>query len=432
MADIRAFRGLRYDLAKTGSLADLIAPPYDVIDEGLSQRLHAANDHNVIRLILNPTKPEDTDTDNRYTRASKTLRHWRESGALAEEAEPCVYAYFQEFTWEGVTYNRRGFMVRVRLEPFGEGKIYPHEETMPGPKADRLKLFHATGMNLSQIFGLYPDADNEVANSIEEAVRGKTPLEAVDHLGVTHRLWTVTDPETVSKIQGLMGPKPIFIADGHHRYETSCKHLEEREAAGKVTGPEDPSCFTLMMLVGMDDPGLKVMPTHRLVSGLPGITSAQLQDRLGEVFKIEAIGSGEEKARQACEAVESSDRQDMMAFGTTSDQEWFVATLKDPKAMDAAVSDHSEVWKSLGVSILHRLALGKCLEGMGTPSCTYVHLVDEVLESMAAKSCDLCCIVQPATVEHIRALASKFEKMPPKSTYFYPKLASGLVFNPIH
>lgn len=431
MADIRAFQAFHYDLGRVGALAEVIAPPYDVIDSALSDQLHAQSPYNVIRLILDPILPTDNEQNNRYTRTAALLKKWKAEGILVEENTPAVYVYYQTFDWEGRSYTRRGFMARVRLEPFGQGKIYPHEETLSGPKADRLKLFHATGMNLSQIFGLYPDEENSVAERLDQVVHGKTPLEAVDHLGVVHRMWTITDPEVVSSLQGLMGPKPLFIADGHHRYETSCKHLEERMAAGKVHGPDDPANFTLMMMVGMNDPGLRVMPTHRLVSGVGNLSADRLRVQLSGHFDVEVIGRGEEAGKKTWEKILASGRQDALGFNTTADDTWVLATLREPAAMEMIVHDHSDVWRSLGVSILHKLALEHCLSGEGKIECKYVHLTSEVLDAVRDKTCQLACLVQPATVDHIRELAGTFEKMPAKSTYFYPKLASGLVFNPI-
>lgn len=434
MADIRAFRATRYDLSRVGALADVIAPPYDVIDTPLSDQLHAKSPYNVIRLILDPILPSDNETNNRYSRSASLLKRWKSDGILTEERDPAIYVYYQTFDWEGRSFTRRGFMARTRLEPFGEGKIFPHEETLSGPKADRLKLFHSTGMNLSQIFGLYPDEENEVARVLDQVVQGKPPIEATDHLNVLHRMWTVTDPEVVARLQSLMGPRPLFIADGHHRYETGLKHREERAAAGLLKGPDDPANFTLMMMVGMSDPGLRVMPTHRLVKGLGNPSAERLRVQLSGHFDVDEVGKGPKAGQETWERVLASGRQDALGFCTASDGTWSLATLRDKKSMEVAVHDHSEVWRSLGVSILHRLALDQCLaEGAagGRMECTYVHLVSEVLDAVAKKNCELACLVQPATVDHIRRLAGTFEKMPPKSTYFYPKLASGLLFHPI-
>lgn len=431
MAEVRAFRGIRYDLGRVGSLADVIAPPYDVIDNALSQSLHEKHENNVIRLILDPIRPNDDESNNRYTRSAKTLRDWRTDGVLVEERDPAIYIYEQDFDWEGRTYTRRGFMARCRLEPFGMGNIHPHEETLSGPKADRLKLFHATGMNLSPIFGLFPDESGDTAECIAIAVRNKTPLEATDHLGVVHRMWPITDTSTIQRLQSMLSPKPLFIADGHHRYETGCRHFEDRKAAGLVSGPDDPANFILMMFVSMSDPGLRIMPTHRLVTGVGKMSAETLVRRLSPHFDCQIVGHGPEAGKMAWESIETGGTQRTLAFNGVGDDQWVLATLRSPESMDQVVADHSIEWKSLGVSILHRLALEKCLVAATNPSLTYVHLLSEVLDAVRRQSHDLACLVHPATLEDIRVLAGKIERMPAKSTYFYPKLASGLVLNPI-
>src|SRR5205085_4610426 len=215
----------------------------------------------------------DNEHNNRYTRSAACLRDMLREGILVQDSARSVYVYHQEFEVEGKRFTRRGFLARVRLEPFGQGQIYPHEETMPGPKADRLKLFRATAMNLSPVFGLFPDEGGAVQARLDEAVRRALPLEATDHLGVVSRLWPVTDQQVVSAITGLLGPKPVFIADGHHRYETALRYRDEKHASGEGKDAEAAVNFVLMMLVGMSDPGLIILPTHRLVSGLPDLTA---------------------------------------------------------------------------------------------------------------------------------------------------------------
>src|SRR5438067_2878589 len=218
MADIRAFRAFRYDLGRVGSLSDVVAPPYDVIDPALQQRLYDASPYNAIRLELTKDEPGDTEAENKYARAARSLRDWVAEGVLRQDTARALYVYEQEFEAEGKTYTRRGFFARVRLEPFGTGRVFPHEQTMSGPKEDRLKLYRATGFNLSPVFSLYPDPDGEVFRQLEPFTLRNPPLVAKDHNGVTNRLWVVTDSHTMSAIIGLMGPKPVFIADGHHRY----------------------------------------------------------------------------------------------------------------------------------------------------------------------------------------------------------------------
>ncbi len=258
----------------------------------------ARSPHNVIRLILNRQEPSDSERDNRYTRSARCLRDWQQDGVLKQDSARSLYVYHQEFEVEGQRQTRRGFLARVRLERFGKGKIFPHEETLSGPKADRLKLFQATAMNLSPVFGLYPDETGAVQTQLDAAVLRSLPLEARDHLGVVSRLWPVSDQHVVSAVTGLMGPRPIFIADGHHRYETGLRYLDDRKEAGKVKDAEAAPNFILMMLVSMSDPGLVILPTHRLVAGIPDVTGEQLRAVLEKHFQVETVGHGEGGARE--------------------------------------------------------------------------------------------------------------------------------------
>jgi len=431
MADIRAFRAFRYDLGRVGALSDVIAPPYDVIDPALQQALYDRSPYNVIRLILNQETPRDTPADNRYTRAARCLRDWQADGVLAQDSARSLYVYHQDFEVEGRRLTRTGFLARVRLEPFGRGRIYPHEETLSGPKADRLKLFHATHMNLSPVFGLFPDEEGQVQKTLD-AVAGKAlPLEATDHLGVVSRLWPVSDQHAVSAVTGLMGEKPVFIADGHHRYETGLHYLEERRGAGEVHDDEAAANFILMMLVSMSDPGLAILPTHRLISGLPDLTADRLRGLLGQHFEVEIAGKGSDGAQAAWEMIEADGGQDLLGFGTVADGVWQTARLRAPQIMAQLAAEHSPAWRGLAVSLLHVLVLNHLLaKGLNaTPQCRYVHLLREVTEATAGKECQLAALVPPATMGHVEQIAGNLEKMPPKSTYFYPKLLSGLVFN---
>ena len=427
MADIRAFRGFRYDLGRVGTLADVVAPPYDVIDAALQQQLYDRSEYNAIRLEL--TRSEPGDDDDKYSRAGNTLREWVAANVIRQDTARSLYVYEQEYEVEGTTFVRRGFMARVRLEPFGDGKVHPHEQTMSGPKEDRLKLYRATGFNLSPVFGLYPD-DGDVFAHLEPFIRSAPPLVAKDHLGVTNRLWTVTDSATVSKVIGAMGPKPVYIADGHHRYETGLAYLEERRELGEVADDEAAPSFCLMMLVGMSDPGLLILPTHRLVSGLAAdLTASELEEALAEHFDI--VDRTGTSAQAAWEHVEMDGAQATLAFGTVADGQWLVAKLRDPAVMAELAPDHSDEWRGLGVSILQKLVIDRLLRDKigGTPLCKYVHLLSEATEATAKQACQLACLVPPATMEHVEQIAGHGEKMPPKSTYFYPKLLTGLVFN---
>jgi uncharacterized protein (DUF1015 family) len=431
MADVQAFRAYRYDLGHVGTLRDVVAPPYDVIDPLLQQAFYDRSPHNVIRLILNREEQTDNDSNNRYTRAARTLRDWQRDRVLVQDSARALYVYHQEFEVEGKRFTRRGFLARVRLEPLGEGRIYPHEETMAGPKADRLRLFRATGMNLSPIFGLYPDEPEEVQALLDEAVRRGPPLEATDHLGVVNRLWAVSDQHIASRVSGLMGPKPVFIADGHHRYETALRYLEERRAAGEARELDAPANFVLMMLVCMSDPGLVILPTHRLVSGLADLTAKQLRVLLGDAFDLQPVGHGTAAAREVWERIEQDGGQGVLGFGTVADGVWQTARLRTPQRLESLAPDHSPAWRNLAVSVLHVLVLDQLLgrPEIGSLACRYVHLLREVTDAVASSQCQLAALVPPARMEDVQEIAGNREKMPPKSTYFFPKLLSGLVFH---
>src|SRR5271156_6258806 len=204
MPDVSPFRGVRYDVARVGTLSDVVAPPYDVIDTALQDKLYDASPHNVIRLELNRDEPGDTGSVDRYSKAARTLKEWLREKVLRQDDHPAIYVYDQTFRVDGKEHTRKGFMARVRLEPFGQGKIYPHEQTLSGPKADRLALYHATRVNLSPLFGLDPHPDGEVLRAVEAGLRDRTPLVATDHLGVENRLWVVEDQQTQATIRGLM------------------------------------------------------------------------------------------------------------------------------------------------------------------------------------------------------------------------------------
>lgn len=432
MAEIHAFRGIRYDLGHVGALSDVVAPPYDVIDPPLQDALYKRHPANVVRLILNRPEPGDDEVHNRYARAARFFHQWQREGLLFAESQPALYVYHQEFQWGGQTYVRRGFLCRVRLEPFGTGSIFPHEQTMPGPKQDRLRLFRACKANLSPIFGLFPDEADRVQPLLENRLVGATPLEATDHLGVVHRLWPLADAEVITAAQAAMRDRPLFVADGHHRYETACTYRDELAAQGPLD-PNHPANFVLMMCVAMSDPGLLVLPTHRLFRGLPALDSAALRQHLAGSFEVETFGTGAAQAEPLWEEIEMLGDQGTLGLYTAADDTWSKATVtaQGRRRMADLAADHSQPWRELGVSLLHRLLVADQLGAAELPDPVYVHQVQEVVQGLKGGQFPLAALVMPATLEHIRAISRSGERMPAKSTYFYPKLLSGLVFNPL-
>lgn len=443
MPQTAPFAAIRYNLDHVGTLSDVIAPPYDVIDPQLQDALYKKHPANVIRIILNRTEPGDTG-DEKYQRAAQFVDQWKNEGVLMTEASPAFYVYHQTFEVDGKTVTRRGFQGRVRTTPFGEGNIYPHEETHPKAKVDRLKLTTATKQNNSQIFGLYPDPDNVVIELLDAATSGITPIEATDHLGVKHTVWPVTDPEVCGKVSQLMADKPMFVADGHHRYETSCNYKDQVAKQHGGSLPDDhPANFVMTMLVGMSDPGMIVLPTHRLLRGTPRFRSSEIVAKLAGKFDCEVLAGGLDAATVAWGNMESADDQGLLALYAVEDDTWVMAKANEgaATAMESLAASQTEDWRKLGVSLLHRLVIDDLLESAGHPKPTYVHEVDEVIggirgegsqaESDSDEPYTLAALVMPATLGDVEAISLHKERMPAKSTYFYPKLLSGITFNPL-
>ncbi|MDO5748391.1 MAG: DUF1015 domain-containing protein [Planctomycetia bacterium] len=434
MPNIQPFQGLRYNLAQVGDLSDVVAPPYDVISPEYQDELYAKHPNNVVRLILNKMNPDDDEANNRYTRAARTLKDWKAEGVLQRDDQPALYVYHQIFTVGGKEYCRKGFMCGCEATPFGEGMIFPHEITMSGPKLDRLMLTTACKTNFSQIFGLYPDAENEVQNILEDAVRGEAPLEATDKDGVINRMWIVDDPDVVSKVVALMGPKPIFIADGHHRYETACNYRKQIREQGELT-LEHPANYVLMVCIAMEDPGLIVMPTHRLFKNVPAFSQEELISKVGDCFRVSTVGEGYRTAHRAWAEIEMLEDQGTMAIYTAKDGKWNLLQLTDAgrEKMAEVAKEHQPEWQELGVAILHSLVIDTLLGLKGHEKPKYVHEVEEVVETLKSEpeTYPLAALVMPATVQQIQDLSMVRERMPAKSTYFYPKLISGFVFKPL-
>jgi uncharacterized protein (DUF1015 family) len=450
MADIQAFHGLRYDTSKIGSLASVVAPPYDVITKEQQDALYARSPYNVIRLILN--RGDDLkEGETIYDQAAQYFSSWKKNGIIRPEKDSVIYVYHQNFTYQGQSFNRRGFMARVRLEKFGEGKIYPHEETHSKAKEDRFRLNLACRANLSQIFGIFPDEENDVQAILEAAVTDQPPMQAVDDQGAEHKLWVVSDPAVIARVSQRMGPKPIYIADGHHRYETACNiqaHVRQHEniAAPLGTHPVD---YVLMNLVSMQDSGMAILPTHRLFRGVEPTSSSELIAKLGNHFRCETAGQSPALAGEVWESIDFENSQSMIGLYCRQDETWVLARIseKGEQLMGEIAANHSPQWRSLGVAILHRLIMEKLLGYDSLPSPKYVHSVLEVVEGItfgdvsgrdatgqdgSGRPFELVALVMPATVDHVKAISENGERMPAKSTYFYPKLLSGLVFNPLN
>ncbi|MGQ9629750.1 MAG: DUF1015 domain-containing protein [bacterium] len=430
MAEIKAFRGVRYDPSKV-DLSKVVAPPYDVISEEDKEFFYNLSDHNVVRLILGREFETDTGENNRYTRAASFFRDWLERGILIVEERPSIYLYEQEFTLEGgMPLRRRGFIALCRLEEFHEGGVFPHEETFPKPKEDRLNLLRACRANFSQVFSIYDDPDFRIERVLErEASRGYS-LEVVDRDGIKNRLHAISDPSVISYISEHMRQRPIFIADGHHRYETALAFRNEMRAQNPRNAGDAPFDYTMMMFVAMQDPGLAIISTHRLVFGLSRERIDRMFKVLGahfDTFPHSDVGAMIDYMRP---------RANWHIIGMcTGDGRFYTFSLRDEGILDVLGDRHrSPRWRRLDVSILHTLILR---EGLGLSeedisserNLMYTKDARFAARWVREREGRLAFLLNPTRVEDVKAIASNLERMPPKSTYFYPKLLSGLVMN---
>jgi len=434
MATIRPFRALRYNTHDPLSIALVTAPPYDCITPQEQDELYRTHPHNVVRLILGKALPGDGPDHNKYTRAASLLQKWQRGGILARDPTPMIYCYHQEFEIEGKAFLRRGFLARVGLEEFGAGQIFPHEETMPGPKEDRLKLMRATRTNTEPIFGLFPDHAGEIADFCKGQPPCEPLVQTVDGSGVAHRLYGCSRQEIVAGISKAMAAKPIYIADGHHRYETALAYRRELQAAGESVGPDHPASSILMLCVSMHHPGLAVLPAHRILHGLKGLTTDRLRRATEEHFAWQELTGAEATSARLDEHLRQS-RDHVFGLWTRDTSKAFILTLKDPKVMDSLAADHSKAWRRLDVAILERVLLGhdlpKAVDDVSALRRTYVHLAQQAFDAVHEAGADAALVLRPLPVQALQDVAKEGERMPAKSTYFYPKALSGLVMNPL-
>lgn len=436
MSTVIPLRGIRYDSAKVGNIAQVVTPPYDIIDAAAQARYYARNPNNIIRLELGQIFAQDDEKNNRYTRAASYFTRWREEEVLLREEKPALYLYEQEFDLKGERKTRTGFICGIKLENYSLGNIRPHEETLSKPKADRLQLMRACHANFSPVFGLYADAEQVINQTLISARQNRpADMEFTDDAGETHRLWVITDPDALNLVITHMSQKPIFIADGHHRYETALSYCEEMQTPGYDT--------VLMTLVNLYDPGMLILPTHRLVKNIRNLDLDHLKDQLTKYFDLEPfpLPSGKTEQPQAIseffKQLEQSGKSSH-SFGLyTRERVLYLLTMKPEfSSLELLDQERSAAWRTLDVAILDNLVLDKIL-GIGSEqrknqdNLTYTRSEQEALDMVDSGFEQLAFFLNPTRVEEVTEVASAGDKMPQKSTYFYPKLITGLVINPL-
>jgi uncharacterized protein (DUF1015 family) len=440
MLTIAPFRGLTYNYHREKDLARLVAPPYDVISTEEQRAFYQADAHNVIRLILGEKKTGDSDWDNRYTRAADTFQRWQSNRVFIRAPEPCLYLTAMTYDpGNGLPIRTRwGLIALAKIEEEGSGVILPHERTFSAHKEDRLKLYRACGAQFSQIFGLYDDRENTVLNACRASADLTPQMDFQLKDGTRHQLWILEDPLLFRQVATAMKEKNIFIADGHHRYETSRNYRNlMRSRHGRK--PENKAYeFVMMYLSNMRDEGLTILPSHRMLKKVPEFAEASFFDKAAKWFEIEAypVTGDANEAETAKEMLQNAGKQNTsFAFFLHGSEKWWVLTLKP--GMEAAMGDdlHASL-KKLDVEVLSHLVFQKCLEftAEGLDDDEIFHYQSntaEALSTVASGEYQMTFLLNATKIEHVTEVAENGLVMPRKSTYFYPKVLTGLVFNKI-
>jgi uncharacterized protein (DUF1015 family) len=432
MADIHPFPGIRYAPDLTSKLASLVTPPYDVISPEAQAAYYARHPYNIIRLELGQDDAHDDTLNNRYTRAAATLADWRLQGIMQQEARPALYLYRQRFRIGDTDYWRTSLLARVRLEPWEAGVVLPHEHTLAKPKSDRMQLLRACAANISPIMSLYEDAVGDMQRLLDPLLQ-QPPLAAfMDDAGEEHTLLPIPDADQIAQVQRFFASRQLFIADGHHRYETALTYREEQREIRKELHPDDAAHFVLMSLIAFEDPGLVILPTHRLVNALPAETISGLLERLRPYCTIEPVPAN----TAPDEALAALPADGPGTFILITSDETLRVQAQPEARRKMAETGHSPAWQQLDVALVQTVVFEEAL-GLDAEAVTGGNFVSFTRDAKAAVqavrsgSAQLAALMRPTPVEQLRDVALAGERMPQKSTYFYPKLITGLVINPL-
>jgi uncharacterized protein (DUF1015 family) len=419
MAQVEPLKTLRYEPRVVGSLDAVTAPPYDVIDDAERAALAAKSPFNVVEIDLPRANGGDP-----YMHAQTTFDAWRQEGVLVRESEPAIWALTQDYTGpDGQARTRHGFLCRVRVEDYGPGRIRPHERTHPGPKEDRLRLTRATRANLSPIFSLFPDPDQEAWKALEPYTSEEPFGTATDADGTLNSLWRVSGTEAIASVQATLADRELLIADGHHRYETARVYAQE-------IGGEGEHRYVLMFLCSLSDPGLTIFATHRLLTNLDGDKRAALRETLERDFTSAPLQSEDElEPDPAAPGI-------VLGYLDRFDNQPRLLTLKDQSIADAALAGKPDPYRRLDTAVLEAIVLKGAL-GMSEDDISHLHGLNYSKDARDARAAvadgraDAAFFMRPTPVEQVREVAEAGESMPPKSTFFFPKIPTGLVFNPL-
>lgn len=431
------FRGVTYNKKKIRKLSKVISPPYDIISPIMQDKLYEESDFNVVHLILGKDFPGDNEYNNKYVRASAYLDGWMRHEVLLRDKDPAIYIYEQVFAHKRKTHKRIGIIALLRLEEMGRGRVFPHEYTLSKPKMDRIELMRAASANFDCVFSLFQDEKDKFLKIIKKLMRRKPDIEAKGQDGIINRVWKVSQKSIIAKLQKELKDKAVFIADGHHRYEAALRYKNEMKTRNTRFTEEEPYNHIMMYFTPIEGSHHIIMPTHRMVWALPFADIEHILAQLGAYFDILEIpfkkrSEGKAKAKLMAELAKRTDKHAFGLYFKDAPEKYYVITLKDEDVMKDVIGDDKPLaWKKLDVTILHALVFGNILSLQGEDQWSYTRDENEAIDRVKSREFAMAAILNPTPIEQVVDIASRYERMPQKSTYFYPKLTTGLVMNKI-
>ncbi len=433
MAEIHPFRGVRYNQGLISDFSVVICPPYDIISPQMQQELYHRSEYNFVRIEFARELPQDTPKNSKYTRAAATLDKWLEDSVLKSDEEPAIYLHHHYFTYHGREYNRRSIIAAVKLEEWDSRVIRPHEGTLARPKSDRVSMLWACQANTSSIMALFQDPEKEVSSvlAVEEKRQPVISIGGVD--GDKHRVWAITAPDSIGRIAGSLSPQPFYIADGHHRYESALTYQRERQVCSPSSALDEPYNFVMMTLIDFADPGLVILPPHRLVRGISKANLEGLAAKLKTFFDVEEWPADKPEVWPRVDGVLSADdgQSRLVIYGLAPER------LLALKLRDRAIASrmmpyfHSELYKGLMVSVVDHIILERVLGVDGEreeAALGYSYDREDAVNRVIDQEYQLALLLSPIKANVVKEVADASDRMPRKSTYFYPKDPSGLVF----
>lgn len=415
MLEIKPFRAVYYNQEKVGDLSRVVCPPYDVISPQQQEDYYNESEYNFIRIMLGKETPEDDRGNNKYTRAKKTFEQWLREGILKEDDRPCIYCYQEEYTILGEKYHRLGVISLMKLQEGKDSKIFPHENTHSKAREDRFKLWRTLSSNLSSIFVCFSDREKKIDQILRRDVMGQEPfINIVDKDGVRHMLWRLEDPKLIQRVVDILSNQQLFIADGHHRYEVAQQYQKSKLSGVENSNGQEPCNYVMTYFTNMDSKSLKIFPVHRVVKDFPEDVSF-----LEELFRIDKIKSKEELALFLARAGRNEH-----AFGLYLKGGMRLLRLKNKLLIDKHITEGSKAYRRLDATILKYFVLDRV--GVKSEDIIYTKDLNEATSYVDQGRARATFIMNPVKVQELREIALNGERMPPKTTYFYPKVLSGL------